>query len=241
MIALRDVTVRIGGVHALAALTVDLSSPVHGVVGPNGAGKTTLLNAVSGIVRPAAGAILLDGEPIQHLSARQRARAGVGRTFQTERLAPSLSAWANVAVAADHLLARGERHAAITQVLAFVGIERPATPAGELDGFQRKLLEIGRALVGRPRILLLDEPAGGLTSSETLHLAEILSAITETFGAQVVLVDHDVDLIAQVCQRTAVLDFGALLAEGETGPVLDDDLVRTAWLGPLEEAAHGHA
>jgi branched-chain amino acid transport system ATP-binding protein len=234
VISVRDLTVELGGVRALDRLSADLTAPVHGVIGPNGAGKTTLLNALSGFVRASAGTMAIDGVPIEHLPARRRAEAGLARTFQTERLAPQLSARDNVAVAADGLVRRGDRADAVAQALAFTGLDCPDQPAASMDGFQRKLLEIARALAGRPRVLLLDEPAGGLSSAETETLERLLGAIWGAYGAQVILVDHDVDLIARTCERVIVLDFGTLLAEGETRKVLDDDRVRAAWLGTAD-------
>ena len=237
MIAVADLTVQLGGVRALDGLTADLDAPVHGVIGPNGAGKTTLLNVLSGFIRPVSGTISVDETALERLPARKRAVWGVGRTFQTERLAPQLSARDNVAVAADGILRRGDRADAVAQALAFCDIERPERLAASLDGFERKLVEIARALAGRPRVVLLDEPAGGLSSSESIELERLIEAIPDAYDAQVILVDHDVDLIARTCGRVIVLDFGALLAQGETRGVLKDDRVRAAWLGTAEVTA----
>jgi branched-chain amino acid transport system ATP-binding protein len=234
MIAVRNLTVQLGGVRALDGLTAKLDAPVHGVIGPNGAGKTTLLNVLSGFVRAASGTIEVDGFAIERLSARRRAIWGVGRTFQTERLVPTLSGRDNVAVAADQIVPRRERADAVAQALSFTRIEHPERAASAMDGFQRKLVEIARVLAGRPRVVLLDEPAGGLSSAETKEVERLLAEIPVVYGAQVILVDHDVDLIARTCERVLVLDFGATLAEGETRVVLENDRVRAAWLGTAE-------
>jgi branched-chain amino acid transport system ATP-binding protein len=236
VIQLDGLTVQLGGVRPIDALTVELDASVHGVVGPNGAGKTTLLNVLSGLISTVSGSFAVDGVPMERLSARRRALWGVRRTFQTERLAPQLSARDNVAVAADAMLPRRERARAIQRALDFTGVQTSDLPAVALDGFQRRLVEIARALVGRPRVVLLDEPASGLSGGESLHLEQLLGAVRSEYGAQVILVDHDVDLIARTCERVAVLDFGVLLAEGPTATVLQDEHVRAAWLGTAEVA-----
>ncbi|EHN10218.1 Branched-chain amino acid transport ATP-binding protein LivG (TC 3.A.1.4.1) [Patulibacter medicamentivorans] len=237
MITIDGLTVQLGGVRPLSDLTVQLDAPIHGVIGPNGAGKTTLLNVLSGLVRPASGRIACDGVALHRMGARRRARWGVRRTFQTECLAERLSARANVAVAVDATSSRRQRAATVERALALTGIADPERPVATLDGFQRRLVEIARALAGAPQVVLLDEPAGGLSGAESAALATLVRAIPEACGAQVVLVDHDVELIAAVCPRVTVLDFGEHLATGATRATLDDDRVRAAWLGNREVAA----
>ena len=237
MIAISELTVQLGGVRALDALTADLDAPIHGVIGPNGAGKTTLLNALSGFVRETSGSITVAGTPIHAMPARERAVWGLRRTFQTERLAPRLTGRDNVAVAADCTMRRRDRHEAIERALDFVGLQAGDEVAASMDGFGRRLVELARAVVGNPKVVLLDEPAGGLSQSESEQLEAILRRIPDTFDAQVILVDHDVALIARACARVTVLDFGCLLATGETQDVLRDPRVRAAWLGTAEVAA----
>ncbi len=238
MIRLRDLTVELGGVRALDRLTADLDAPVHGVIGPNGAGKTTLLNVMSGFVAAASGSIEIDGFAIGSLPARRRSRWGLGRTFQTERLAPQLSGYDNIAVAAEGIVSgRGNRRGAIEEAIEIAGIPDPEVRVASLDGFQRKLVEIARALAGRPRVLLLDEPGGGLSVGERARLEETLERIQTRTEVQIILVDHDVDLIARICSKVIVLDFGSLLAGGDTAEVLADQKVKAAWLGTAEVAA----
>jgi branched-chain amino acid transport system ATP-binding protein len=237
MITLSNLTVQLGGVKALEQITTSLDAPVHGVIGPNGAGKTTLLNALSGFVLATSGAITVDSVPIHAMTPRARAVWGIRRTFQTERLAPRLTGRENVAVAADHAVSRRGRRHAVDRALEFVGLDDVDNAAASMDGFSRRLAELARAVVGEPKVVLLDEPAGGLSQEESGQLQQIISRIPDTFGAQVLLVDHDVDLISRACSRVTVLDFGHLLITGETGEVLRDPRVRAAWLGTAEVAA----
>lgn len=241
MIEIGNLTVRLGGVSALSELTVDIDAPIHGVIGPNGAGKTTLLNVISGFVRPASGSIAAEGKNLGPLSPRRRSVWGLRRTFQSECLAPHLSGRDNVAVMADSAVRRSDRDLAVDRALEFAGVVEPEAPAGSMDSFQRRLVEIARALAGDPRIVMLDEPAGGISSEEREELARLIGAIPREYGASVVLVDHDVELIASTCERATVLDFGQLLASGPTSEVLADEHVRRAWIGTAELASTGDA
>jgi branched-chain amino acid transport system ATP-binding protein len=236
VIELRDVTVVLGGARPLSGLTADLDGAVHGVIGPNGAGKTTLLNALSGFVDLAGGTLRAFDTDLHRMSPRRRALWGLRRTFQTECLAPELTARANVEVMADMSLGRSARRAAVDRALALVGVGDPDAPASTLDGYQRRLVEIARALAGEPRLLLLDEPGGGIAGQETERLAALIRRIPDEYGAMVVLVDHDVELIASTCPRVTVLDFGELLASGPTDEVLAEQRVREAWLGTVDVA-----
>jgi ABC-type branched-subunit amino acid transport system ATPase component len=236
MIALSGVTVRLGGARPLSDLTVTLDGDVHGVIGPNGAGKTTLLNLVSGFADLTAGDVRAFDRDLSTMSPRRRALWGVRRTFQTECLAGELTGRGNVAVMADGAVPRRERRAAVQQALEVTGLAEPDLPTGAMNAYQRKLVEIARALVGAPRVLLLDEPGGGIAPQETEALKTVIRRIPEAYGAMVVLVDHDVDLVAATCPRVTVLDFGELLATGPTAEVLEDDRVRAAWLGTADVA-----
>lgn len=229
MIEVRDITVRFGGVTPLDRLTLSLTAPLCGLIGPNGAGKTTLLDVFSGFVRPAAGAIVVDDQALSGLSARRRARWGMRRTFQTDAVIDRLSAADNVICAREHLGDGGE---GTEELLDFVGFDGPRHgPAEVLSTAQRRLLEIARALVGRPRLILIDEPGAGMGREETGRLATMLAQIPGRFEARVLLIDHDLDLVSAVCSELAVLDFGKLVAAGPTREVLSDERVRAAYLG----------
>jgi ABC-type branched-subunit amino acid transport system ATPase component len=237
MLELENVVVRFGGVRPLDDLTVVLDGGMQGLIGPNGAGKTTLLNVVSGFVVPASGRIALDGSSLLGLPPGERARRGVRRTFQSERLAENLTARDNVMVMADATERRGRRQDAVDDACRLVGLRRPDLPARTLDGLDRKLCELARALVGRPPLLMLDEPAGGLGEAEVGHVRDVLLAVQAQGDTAVVVVDHDVELISTICDSIAVLDYGRLLASGPCKTVLNDERVREAWLGKAEVPA----
>ncbi len=233
MIVVTDVTVAFGGVRPLERLSVELDGSIVGVVGPNGAGKTTLLNVLSGFVKPISGSIIVDGTEILGMSPHRRARWGVRRTFQTEQVVDELTVDQNVMVMADTTTrSASERRSATDRALELTSLADLADrPAMELNAFQRRLVEIARAVVGSPRVVMLDEPAAGLSDHETGELRRSLAALPEATGAMLVLVDHDVELIAAVCENTAVLDFGRLIAYGPTRQCLDDPRVKEAYLG----------
>jgi branched-chain amino acid transport system ATP-binding protein len=237
MLELESVVVRFGGVRPLDDLTVRLDGRMQGLIGPNGAGKTTLLNVVSGFVAPASGRLDFDGASLLGLAPGERARRGIRRTFQAERLAENLSARDNVMVMADATERRGRRTAAVEDACRLVGLRRPDLAARALDGLDRKLCELARALVGRPRVLMLDEPAGGLGEAEVGHVGEVLLEVQAQGDTAVVVVDHDVELISRICDSVAVLDRGRLLASGPCATVLNDERVREAWLGKARAPA----
>jgi branched-chain amino acid transport system ATP-binding protein len=234
MLELENVLVRFGGVRSLDDLTVCLAGRMQGLIGPNGAGKTTLLNVVSGFVAPASGRLAMDGSSLLGFAPGERARRGIRRTFQSERLAENLSARDNVMVMADATERRGRRRGAVADACTLVGLRHPDRPARALDGLDRKLCELARALVGRPRVVLLDEPAGGLGEAEVGHVRDVLLTVQARGDTAVVVVDHDVELISTICDSVAVLDYGRLLASGPCESVLNDERVREAWLGKAE-------
>jgi branched-chain amino acid transport system permease protein len=218
-----DFTVRRGGVHAL--------------IGPNGSGKTTTLNVVSGLYRPTAGRILVDGVDVTALSAHRRTIAGLGRTFQNIRLFRSMTALENVVIGAERdgnsqvARARAALEARARAALDFVGL---GARAGEVVtrfsyGHQR-LIEIARALAANPTVLLLDEPAAGLNSSEKKSLHDLLDKIAAQ-GLTILIIDHDMTLVAGVAQHLTVLNFGRRIADGDTAAVLQHPDVVAAYLG----------
>ena len=233
MITIRGLTVAFGAVVAIDALDAVLDDPVCGLIGPNGAGKTTLVNLLSGFLQARSGEVLVNDTPLLGMNAARRVRFGLRRSFQTEQVVEDLSAWANVQSMLDHVPHRRERaDAQVHRALEHVGLlDCAAVPGAELDLFQRRMVEVAKALVGDPRLILFDEPGAGLDEHESRLLRDAISAIPDRFGAQVLLIDHDVDLIAAICTQTLVLDFGRQLALGPTSTVLDDPLVRQAYLG----------
>ena len=210
-----------------------LTAPICGLIGPNGAGKTTLVNVLSGFVRPYAGIVALDGIALLDLPPRRRVALGLRRTFQQEVVVDELTATDNVQAIADHVSAsRQSGRREVQAALDFVGLgERRNVLGRQLNLYERRMVEIAKTLIGRPRVILMDEPGAGLNEAETDRLRRLLTLIPEAFGTQLVLIDHDADLIASVCIDTLVLDFGKRLALGPTRAVLDDPVVRRAYLG----------
>jgi branched-chain amino acid transport system ATP-binding protein len=233
MIRLQNLTVQFGGIRPLDDLSADLAAPIVGLVGPNGAGKTTLLNVLSGFVRPVNGSVWVDETKVDALSPVERVKLGVRRSFQQELVVEDLTAGDNVLALADHVCHdHRSRSQDVDKAIAFVGLESRRNARGRrLNLFERRMVEIAKTLVGRPKVILLDEPGAGLNDSETERLRKLLTEIPSQFGVQVVLIDHDAQLIAAVCVETLVLDFGKRIAFGPTRAVLDDPLVRKAYLG----------
>ncbi|WP_419911630.1 ABC transporter ATP-binding protein [Hoeflea sp.] len=233
MIEIRDLSVHFGGVFALDSVTIQIGEDVAGIIGPNGAGKSTLINVLSGFVRPTRGQVLVEGTDLLSISPHQRARWGLARSFQKVQIVDDLRVDDHLQVVLDaRQRTRHEREKTTRDVLDYVGLSgRADVPGSELNQFERRMTEIARCLAAAPRVVLLDEPGGGLSETETARLRSVIEGIRPHFGAQVLLIDHDVDLIRAVCGRTAVLDFGRLIAYGPTRTVLQDEQVKAAYLG----------
>jgi branched-chain amino acid transport system ATP-binding protein len=219
-----------------------------GLIGPNGAGKTTVFNLISGVYPIDAGSILLDGVPIHTLAPRERVRAGVARSFQNIRLMPHLSAVENVMLGqharASGLAAllspigwmpRGSWRRDAEALLAEAGLDiDPSEVVANLPYGIRKKIEVVRALASRPKLLMLDEPAAGLNPSETADLARFLRGIAGT-GTTLLVVEHDMGFVNEVCDRVVVLNFGRKIFEGTMAGAQRDALVREAYLGAEAE------
>jgi branched-chain amino acid transport system ATP-binding protein len=218
-------------------MTLTLSGGTCGLIGPNGAGKTTFFNVLSGFVKPVAGAVHAFGDDLLAIVDYRRARWGLRRTFQTEQAIADLSVFDNVLLVRENTEGgRAAHRQDVMDAVAFVGLEPEANRlVGTLGAAQRRLVEVARAVVGSPRVVLLDEPAAGLPDDETEHLGRLIRRIPDDVGALVVLVDHDMSLVSACCATTAVLDFGKLIASGTTADVLRDEHVIRAYLGTEEE------
>jgi ABC-type branched-subunit amino acid transport system ATPase component len=236
VIEVSGLTVRFGGVTPLDEMDVRFEQGTCGLIGPNGAGKTTFFNVLSGFVKPSAGTVRAFGEDLLRMAHFRRARWGLRRTFQTEQAIEQLSVFDNVAMVHEHSkMGRASRRQDVLGAIGFVGLEvDPGTRVGTLGAGDRRLVEVARAVVGRPRIVLLDEPAAGLPDAETAHMGDVIRRIPEHMGALVILVDHDMSLVSGCCAETAVLDFGKLIASGPTGEVLRNERVTRAYLGTEE-------
>ncbi|HVQ92241.1 MAG TPA: ABC transporter ATP-binding protein [Mycobacteriales bacterium] len=248
MIEARAVDVRFDGVHALAEVDLALApAEIVGLIGPNGAGKTTLVNAVSGFQRPTAGTIRLDGTDITGWPAHRRARAGVGRTFQSVRAFGALTVRENLEAGA-YAVGRSRRaaRALADETLELVGLTGAAgTLAGALAYGQERRLGIARALAAGPRFLLLDEPAAGLNEAETDDLLDLLRHIRAERGCGLLVIEHDMRLIMRLCERLQVLDHGRTIAAGSPAEVAGNQLVLAAYLGQRDsrqaDERGGHA
>jgi len=239
MIEIRELTVQFGAVRSLNEVTFEFPMGTCGLIGPNGAGKTTFFNALSGFVKPKTGSVRVFGTELVGMRAYRRARWGVRRTFQTEQAIQELSVFDNVRMVHEQSASGGKgRIAAIGRAIEFVGLASVANkPVGTLSAGERRLVELARAVVGSPKLVLLDEPAAGLPDEETRELSGLIRRIPEEHGALTILVDHDMDLVSSCCSTTAVLDFGRLVAVGPTSEVLRDQRVIRAYLGDEEVAS----
>jgi branched-chain amino acid transport system ATP-binding protein len=238
-----EITVHFGGNIALdqVSLGVDGGS-ITGLIGPNGAGKTTLFNVVTGLQRPGRGRVLFDGVDITGLSPAKRARLGLARTFQRLELFLSLSVRDNIRVAADICNAASIGHRIhvneeTDRVLDLTGLTDVAhKDVADIPTGRARVVELARALMARPRILLLDEPASGQTERETEAFGQLIGRLADD-GLGICLVEHDVGLVMQVCSTIYVLDYGAILAHGTAQQIQEDPAVITAYLGTTEGAA----
>jgi branched-chain amino acid transport system ATP-binding protein len=236
VIEISGLTVRFGGVTPLDGMDVRFEQGTCGLIGPNGAGKTTFFNVLSGFVRPVAGTVRAFDEDLLGMAHFRRARWGLRRTFQTEQAIEHLSVFDNVAMIHEHSkLSGSSRRQDALGAISFVGLDvDPDAKVGTLGAGDRRLVEVARAVVGRPRVVLLDEPAAGLPDQETAHMGDVIRRIPEHTGALTILVDHDMSLVSACCGVTAVLDFGRLIASGPTAEVLRDEQVIRAYLGTEE-------
>lgn len=223
-----ELSVRYGAVVALDEVSIEVPErSLVGLIGPNGAGKSTFVDAVSGFNRRYEGQIRFAGKPLDQLAAHRRARAGIRRTFQRERTIPDLEVGQILSLAAHREVSRAE----IDGILGFLDCPPGSTRIDRVDVGARRRLEIAVCLIARPRIILLDEPAAGLTDEETERLADALMLIPERFGCSVLLIEHDIELVRRVCDTAIVLDFGRVIASGTPSDVLADERVAVAYLG----------
>ncbi|HKZ14313.1 MAG TPA: ATP-binding cassette domain-containing protein [Solirubrobacterales bacterium] len=248
LLSAHELTVRYGGVTANDAISIEIrGAEVVGLIGPNGAGKTTFIDAVSGFTK-SKGEVRLEGRRIDSLAPHRRRRLGLARTWQAGELFADLTAAQNLEVACrgtvglrtilGDLVGRGRHGGAVEGALEAVGLSGYGERWPEdLSLGEQKLVGVARALAGESRVLLLDEPAAGLDSNESLRLGMQLRKIAAG-GIGILLVDHDMDLVMEICDRIYVLNFGHLICEGSKTEVIADEDVAAAYLGSPEPELH---
>jgi branched-chain amino acid transport system ATP-binding protein len=255
VLGVEDLSISFGGLAALSGLGFEVRErEIFALIGPNGAGKSTVFNVITGLYRPSRGRVRLGGDDLLALAPHQIARRGVARTFQNTEVFRQLTALDNVligrhthlrtgvirgalwlpGVGREEARARESAHA----LLARLGLGDVAgVEAGSLPLGAQKRLEIARALASEPRLLLLDEPAGGLNPTETQTLMAVIRRLRDERGLTIVVVEHDMDLVMGISDRVAVLDHGRKIAEGRPGEIARDAAVVEAYLGSEDEGA----
>jgi branched-chain amino acid transport system ATP-binding protein len=238
----RDVTVRFGGKRALDAASIAVvAGSVTGLIGPNGAGKTTLFNVITGLLDPDDGEVVLDGRDITKASPHKRAQLGLARTFQRLELFTSLSVRDNIRVAGDirntwgiRGLGRSDAQQEADRVIELTGLGAVADrEVAEIPTGQARVVELARALMTQPKVLLLDEPASGQTEQETESFGRLLQRLASD-GLAICLVEHDMTLVMDVCETIHVLDYGKAIAAGTPDDIRTNQAVVDAYLGTPE-------
>jgi branched-chain amino acid transport system ATP-binding protein len=250
LLEVTEVSLAFGGVQALSKVTFAVDQgQIFSIIGPNGAGKTTLLNCISGVYTP-RGSIRMNGVEMVGMKPHVRPGLGIARTFQNIALFPSESVIDNVLVGGDHRLRSGvlrsclfwtrlgcffeelEARKAAAKALGVLGLEAFVdTPVADLPYGTQKRVELARAMVSKPNLLLLDEPTAGMTTAEKLELAEQIRILNAEHGVTVAMIEHDMGVVMEISDRIIVLDFGKKIAEGGPAEVTENPSVRKAYLG----------
>ena len=249
MLEVNNLSIQFGGLHAVDNFQLKIEKgELYGLIGPNGAGKTTIFNLLTGVYKPDSGKIILDGTDVTGKSTIDINKAGIARTFQNIRLFSQLSVLDNVKVGLHnnhsystvesifrlprfHKVEK-EMNEIAMELLEVFGLKEDANvQAQNLPYGQQRKLEIARALATKPKLLLLDEPAAGMNPNETEELMEMIRFVRDHFHMTILLIEHDMKLVSGICEQLTVLNFGEVLAQGDTSTVLNDPQVIKAYLG----------
>lgn len=249
VLVLENISQEFGGLRALDSVNIEVAEQeIYGIIGPNGAGKTTLFNIITGIYIPTEGNLIFKGQKINQLPTHQIARLGIGRTFQNIRLFNKLSVLDNVRVGSHGISKCGlfgsmlglppmrreekEIKEQAVELLALAGLyDKSWEYADNLAYGEQRRLEIARALALKPSLLLLDEPAAGMNAAEKNELMELIRKIRQDMKLTILLVEHDMNLVMNICERIAVLDYGRKIAEGTPADIKNDERVIQSYLG----------
>ncbi len=250
MLDVANISLRFGGVKALTDISFHVDEgEIFSLIGPNGAGKTSMLNCISGRYKPQEGAIQFDGKDLLSRSINDRAKIGIGRTFQNLALFSHMSVIDNILVGRHHMMKNNfltgmlywvggaqkeeaEARAEIEDIIDFLEIQHVRNePAGSLSYGLRKRVELARAIAIQPKLILLDEPMAGMNLEEKEDMARYIIELNEQYGITVVMIEHDMGVVVDISHRVAVLDFGQKIAEGLPEAVVEDEQVKTAYLG----------
>ena len=249
MLEVNHLSIQFGGLRAVDGFHVNIEKgELYGLIGPNGEGKTTIFNLLTGVYKPTEGIIKLDGQDITGKNTIEINKTGIARTFQNIRLFKDMPVLDNVKVGLHnhhtystltgilrlpkYFRVEKEMNERAMEILKVFDLDKEAdTLAGNLPYGKQRKLEIARALATDPKLLLLDEPAAGMNPNETQELMDTIRFVREHFQMTILLIEHDMKLVGGICERLTVLNFGQVLAEGETSAVLNDPAVITAYLG----------